>query len=529
MNSPIAELQRIVSRRMSEQGAGHGMDHVLRVLRNARLIQKEMGGDPLIVEMAALLHDVGDAKFHAGVERSGEFSRQILADLKVASDTIEKVAAIVDQISFRHGIDAERLSLEGKIVQDADRLDALGAIGIVRTIEYGAAVGQPFFLPDVNLPESQTGVGHFYQKLFKLRELLNTETAQKIAVEREQFMHQFLRQYLKENDLANNHRQLACEDRKPTDQLQFARDLLAITSVEQLHIARKFFQWRGFSLLMGFVLATLAGNLIIPRMLDSTDWEMGWLQIAFMASGMLVAQFTALAMWCVFGLEKVALRLPMTLGLSLVACCAYILGLNSIDDLEQELAIYIFICGIGGYFLACVPMLIARYGGGFRFRLTALVTGSDPTSLHTDTQVSLRYLMGLTTGFAVLLTLLRAIFPESSRGGPPSALVLMMLILQNAVFTLIWLWACVALFVGSMSRTYRLFVLFGLCALVTPLHLSFMEWFYPMFEIGWNEIFNAYAYAIGFCGYTWLALTLAWVFGIELQRSPAVRNEEQAA
>lgn len=201
MSQRIAELQQIVSRRMSAQGAGHGMDHVLRVLRNARTIHRETGGDVLIIEMAALLHDVGDAKFHAGVERSGEFSRQILNELEVDPKIIEEVVAIVDQISFRHGVDAAQLSLEGQIVQDADRLDALGAIGIVRTIEYGASVGQPFYLAGVDLPASQTGIGHFYQKLFKLRERLNTETARRLAVEREQFMHQFLQQYFSENDL----------------------------------------------------------------------------------------------------------------------------------------------------------------------------------------------------------------------------------------------------------------------------------------------------------------------------------------
>ena len=116
----------------------------------------------------------------------------------MASEVIEHVASIVDNISFRKGVDAAELSLEGKIVQDADRLDALGAIGIVRTIEYGAAFGQPFFLPGQCLEESKTGIGHFYQKLFKLRGLLNTEAAQQIAIQREQFMREFLRQFLDE-------------------------------------------------------------------------------------------------------------------------------------------------------------------------------------------------------------------------------------------------------------------------------------------------------------------------------------------
>lgn len=183
---------------MAGQQAGHGMDHVLRVLKSAREIQAEVGGDPLVVALAALLHDVGDAKFHEGVERSAEFSRAILQELDASQETIEHVAGIVDNISFRHRADAEPLTLEGKIVQDADRLDALGAIGIVRTIEYGAAQGQPFYLPGNREQTPKTGVGHFYEKLFKLRELLNTDPARRIAEEREEFMRSFLDQFFRE-------------------------------------------------------------------------------------------------------------------------------------------------------------------------------------------------------------------------------------------------------------------------------------------------------------------------------------------
>ena len=104
---------------------------------------------------------------------------------------------ISDNISFRKGSQAAELSLEGQIVQDADRLDALGAVGIVRTIEYGATFGQPFYIQD-NCGNLPTGVGHFYDKLFKLRELLNTEPARRIAEQREAFMHAFLKQYFDE-------------------------------------------------------------------------------------------------------------------------------------------------------------------------------------------------------------------------------------------------------------------------------------------------------------------------------------------
>ncbi len=193
----VDQVERIVRGRLAGQGAGHGIDHVLRVLRLACEIQAEAGGDLLVIQLAALLHDIGDAKFHAGVEKSGEFSRTILGQLSVAADIIEHVCAIVDNISFRKRDSAARLSLEGQVVQDADRLDALGAIGIVRTIEYGAASGQPFYLPDA--PRNvRTGIGHFYDKLFKLRSLMNTDAGRRRAVDREQFMQTFLAQFLKE-------------------------------------------------------------------------------------------------------------------------------------------------------------------------------------------------------------------------------------------------------------------------------------------------------------------------------------------
>lgn len=196
-NQIVQSVELEVRRRMAGQQAGHGVDHVLRVLKTAGEIQCEVGGDALVVTLAAWLHDVGDAKFHQGVELSAQFTREILSDLDVSSAVVDQVAHIVDNISFRKGSQAAKLSLEGQIVQDADRLDALGAIGIVRTIEYGAAFGQPFYIQDnrENLP---TGVGHFYDKLFKLRALLNTVPARRIAEQRELFMRDFLKQFFDE-------------------------------------------------------------------------------------------------------------------------------------------------------------------------------------------------------------------------------------------------------------------------------------------------------------------------------------------
>lgn len=194
----IAQVEAIVRTRMAGQAAGHGMDHVLRVLASARAIHAEVGGELKIIELAALLHDIGDAKFHDGIEKSADFAREILGDLGADQELIEHVAHIVDNISFRKGASAKPLSIEGQIVQDADRLDALGAIGIVRTIEYGAAFGQPFYVgenDDANTAKIKTGVGHFYDKLFKLKSLMNTELGRRMAEDRETFMRTFLDQF----------------------------------------------------------------------------------------------------------------------------------------------------------------------------------------------------------------------------------------------------------------------------------------------------------------------------------------------
>ena len=199
----ILRVHAIVQERLRNQGAGHGFDHVQRVVNSARLIQASVGGDLFIIELAALLHDVGDAKFHEGVERSAEFSVEILEQLEVSAAYIKHVANIVDNVSFRKRHQAAELTLEGKVVQDADRLDALGAVGIVRTIEFGAAFGQPFYLPGST--DEKTGISHFHDKLFKLRGLMNTSAGHEIAKQREQIMRTFLDQYLAECDAGERH------------------------------------------------------------------------------------------------------------------------------------------------------------------------------------------------------------------------------------------------------------------------------------------------------------------------------------
>ena len=194
----IDSIAQITRRTMVDQGAGHGWDHIERVRRHALTLHEHEGGDHALIEIASLLHDVGDAKFNNGVEKSGLLTREILSEYDIPSSFVERVVHIVDNLSFRKRDTAEPLSHEGKIVQDADRLDALGAIGIIRTVEYGQFKSQPFF--DPNHPSSPSGVMHFREKLFKLQKLMNTVTAKRIAEDRVQFMQCFLKQYFQEID-----------------------------------------------------------------------------------------------------------------------------------------------------------------------------------------------------------------------------------------------------------------------------------------------------------------------------------------
>ncbi|RMF38534.1 MAG: HD domain-containing protein [Planctomycetota bacterium] len=192
----VQMVAQIVAERMTGQQAGHGLDHVRRVVGLARYIhQREGRGSRLIIELAAWVHDVGDAKLHDGTERSEELVDDILQRAGVDRTTSAAIMHIVQNMSFRHRAIAQPLSIEGQIVQDADRLDALGAIGIVRTVEYGAARGQPFHVFPGESDGGPTGRQHFFDKLLHLVQSMHTETARELGAQREQFMRSFLAQF----------------------------------------------------------------------------------------------------------------------------------------------------------------------------------------------------------------------------------------------------------------------------------------------------------------------------------------------
>ena len=210
-NSPlISNTINFVKDTLIDAEGGHDWFHTQRVLFNARQIAAGETANMLVVELGALLHDIADSKFHNGDESVGpRLAKKFLATQDVSDEIIEHVIKIIENISFKGGNVTQKFnSIELDIVQDADRLDALGAIGIARTFNYGGYKGRPLYDPDIkpNLnmtkEEYKTSnaptINHFYEKLLLLKDRMNTRTAKRIAEERHQFMEVFLKQFYAE-------------------------------------------------------------------------------------------------------------------------------------------------------------------------------------------------------------------------------------------------------------------------------------------------------------------------------------------
>lgn len=192
------------------EGSGHDWWHVYRVWKNAIHIGKQESVDIFVVELAALLHDVADWKFHDGNDEIGpQVAKDWLESLSVDEKVISHVCQIIKDISFKGaGVVTAMKTTEGMVVQDADRLDALGAIGIARTFAYGGSKNREMYNPDIN-PEMHTSfeqyknsqgtsINHFYEKLLLLKELMNTATAKQIAEKRHAVMEDYLNQFYRE-------------------------------------------------------------------------------------------------------------------------------------------------------------------------------------------------------------------------------------------------------------------------------------------------------------------------------------------
>ncbi len=199
-----------VKQKLQGTESGHDWFHIERVWKISLRIQEKEGGEKLVIELAALLHDIADPKFHNGDETvASKIVNQFLTEQKVDQETIAKVVFIIENMSFKNRNEApENLPLELKIVQDADRLDAIGAIGIARTFNFGGYKNNLMYHPDIEPKLNQskedykksngTTINHFYEKLLLLKDLLHTKTAKEIAGHRHQLMLQFLEEFYKE-------------------------------------------------------------------------------------------------------------------------------------------------------------------------------------------------------------------------------------------------------------------------------------------------------------------------------------------
>ena len=210
--SLIDKTISFVKEKLKDAEAGHDWFHMQRVYKNALLIADGEQCDLEVVKLGALLHDIADSKFHDGDESIGpKVAREFLESQNASEEIIVHVVNIIENISFKGGnFEKKFTSKELEIVQDADRLDALGAIGIARTFNYGGFKNRPLYNPDIapNLnmskeeyknSESPT-LNHFYEKLLLLKDKMNTQTGKKIAQERHQFMELFLSQFYAEWD-----------------------------------------------------------------------------------------------------------------------------------------------------------------------------------------------------------------------------------------------------------------------------------------------------------------------------------------
>lgn len=198
-----------VKAKLEGDSSGHDWWHIYRVWNLSKKIQEKEGGDLFIIEMAALLHDVADWKFYENEEAGLTVVRDWLVKVGILQEPVEKIIDIIRNVSYKGaGVADQMKTIEGKIVQDADRLDAIGAIGIARTFAFGGKFGSEMHNPaeDAKMHNSfeeyknseGTTINHFYEKLLLLKDRINTKTAKEIALERHNYMKVFLKQFYDE-------------------------------------------------------------------------------------------------------------------------------------------------------------------------------------------------------------------------------------------------------------------------------------------------------------------------------------------
>ena len=208
----ISKTIAFVKDKLEGAEGGHDWFHIERVYKNSLLIAQNEVCDLTVVKLGALLHDIADSKFHAGDETVGPVvARAFLEQEEVSEETINHVIKIIENISFKGGkVQQEFKSIELDIVQDADRLDALGAIGIARAFNYGGfknrGLHDPNLAPNLNMTKEEyknstaPTLNHFYEKLLLLKDKMNTASGKEIATERHRYMEIFLAQFYAEWD-----------------------------------------------------------------------------------------------------------------------------------------------------------------------------------------------------------------------------------------------------------------------------------------------------------------------------------------
>ena len=210
MDNVIKNAVDYVKRVFENDFSGHDYFHTLRVYKTATRLAESEGANVHVAQLGALLHDVDDVKLSPQTHPNKDNARAFLVQNGVSSEDIERIVSIIDQVSFKGADSVKPTSLEGECVQDADRLDAIGAIGIARAFAYGGnhnrVMYDPEEKPKLNLSGEEyrthvsTTINHFYEKLFTLKGLLNTSSAKEIADHRENYMRAFIDEFMDEWD-----------------------------------------------------------------------------------------------------------------------------------------------------------------------------------------------------------------------------------------------------------------------------------------------------------------------------------------
>ena len=210
MQTIIDNALEYVKKIFESDFSGHDYFHTLRVYKTAVRIAKAEGADVKIVSLAALLHDVDDIKLSQKTYKNKDNARSFLSSNGVDGDTADKICEIIDEISYKGTSSVVPKTLEGKCTQDADRLDAIGAVGIARAFAFGGNHNRVMHDPDISPTLNMSGeeyrrhisttVNHFYEKLFYLADMMNTNTAKEIAAARNQYMKDYIAEFLAEWD-----------------------------------------------------------------------------------------------------------------------------------------------------------------------------------------------------------------------------------------------------------------------------------------------------------------------------------------